>query len=233
MLLHKHFVLTNVRTCIFFFWTILLPGCLFTTKFLFLVLFEELVSFNIDKQFVFMARYMLQYEMVSSALGLLVQEIQQCHLWHSFRCLCVFYRLLLLFMALGLVFFPHLQFLYVNSDKFNKNTIKFQWNFTRTTKVINSKGWKMLYLIIIFELFKFDVTKLADVCVAFIILTISHHHHLPSNHLCIADILVALSMFLFFDSIIQNYFTGIKIVYINYGFFLQLPIYIHVFWKTL
>lgn len=53
---------------------------MFTTKFLFLVLFEELVSFNIDKQFVFMARYMLQYEMVSSALGLLVQEIQQCHL---------------------------------------------------------------------------------------------------------------------------------------------------------
>lgn len=36
--------------------------------------------------------------------------------------------------------------------------------------------------------------------------------------------LVALSMSLFFDSIIQNYFTGIKIVYINYGFFLQLPI---------
>lgn len=69
--------------------------------------------------------------------------------------------------------------------------------------------------------------QLADVCVAFIILTISHHHHLPSNHLCIADILVALSMFLFFDSIIQNYFTGIKIVYINYGFFLQLPIYIY------
>lgn len=69
--------------------------------------------------------------------------------------------------------------------------------------------------------------QLADVCVAFIILTISHHHHLPSNHLCIADILVASSMFLFFDSIIQNYFTGIKIVYINYGFFLQLPIYIY------
>lgn len=38
--------------------------------------------------------------------------------------------------------------------------------------------------------------------------------------------LVALSMSLFFDSIIQNYFTGIKIVYINYGFFLQLPMYI-------
>lgn len=71
--------------------------------------------------------------------------------------------------------------------------------------------------------------QLADVCVAFIILTISHHHHLPSNHLCIADILVASSMFLFFDSIIQNYFTGIKIVYINYGFFLQLPIYIYMY----
>lgn len=69
--------------------------------------------------------------------------------------------------------------------------------------------------------------QLADVCVAFVILTISHHHHLPSNHLRIADILVASSMFLFFDSIIQNYFTGIKIVYINYGFFLQLPIYIY------
>lgn len=33
--------------------------------------------------------------------------------------------------------------------------------------------------------------------------------------------LVALSMSLFFDSIIQNYFTGIKIVYINCGFFLS------------
>lgn len=180
MLLHKHFVLTNVRTCIFFFWTILIPGCLFTTKFLFLVLFEELVSFNIDKQFVFMARYMLQYEMVSSALGLLVQEIQQCHLWHSFKCLCVFYRLLLLFMTLGLVFFPHLQFLYVNSDKFNKNTIKFQWNFTRTTKVINSKGWKMLYLIIIFELFKFDVPKFARP-VSWCLCCFHHPHHFSSS----------------------------------------------------
>lgn len=42
--------------------------------------------------------------------------------------------------------------------------------------------------------------------------------------------LVALSMSLFFDSIIQNYFTGIKIVYINYGFFFN---YQYIFRKTL
>lgn len=77
--LHKHFVLTNGH--VFFFWTILIPGCLFTTKFYYCFIYIELVSFfffNMDKKFVlFMARYM--YEMVSSALGLLVQEIQQCH----------------------------------------------------------------------------------------------------------------------------------------------------------
>lgn len=85
--LHKHFVLTNS----FFFWTILIPGCLFTTKFYYCFIYIELVSFfffNMDKKYVSMARYL--YEMVSSALGLLVQEIQQCHSWPSFRCLCVF-----------------------------------------------------------------------------------------------------------------------------------------------
>lgn len=75
--LHKHFVLTNGH--VFFFWTILIPGCLFTTKFYYCFIYIELVSFffNMDKKFVSMARYL--YEMVSSALGLLVQEIQQCH----------------------------------------------------------------------------------------------------------------------------------------------------------
>lgn len=73
--LHKHFVLTNGHV----FWTILIPGCLFTTKFYYCFIYIELVSFffNMDKKFVSMARYL--YEMVSSALGLLVQEIQQCH----------------------------------------------------------------------------------------------------------------------------------------------------------
>lgn len=77
--LHKHFVLTNGHV-FFFFWTILIPGCLFTTKFYYCFIYIELVSFfffNMDKKFVSMARYL--YEMVSSALGLLVQEIQQCH----------------------------------------------------------------------------------------------------------------------------------------------------------
>lgn len=76
--LHKHFVLTNGH--VVFFWTILIPGCLFTTKFYYCFIYIELVSFfffNMDKKFVSMARYL--YEMVSSALGLLVQEIQQCH----------------------------------------------------------------------------------------------------------------------------------------------------------
>lgn len=77
--LHKHFVLTNGH--VFFFWTILIPGCLFTTKFYYCFIYIKLVSFffffNMDKKFVSMARYL--YEMVSSALGLLVQEIQQCH----------------------------------------------------------------------------------------------------------------------------------------------------------
>lgn len=52
---------------------------MFTTKFYYCFIYIELVSFffNMDKKFVSMARYL--YEMVSSALGLLVQEIQQCH----------------------------------------------------------------------------------------------------------------------------------------------------------
>lgn len=41
--LHKHFVLTNGH--VFFFWTILIPGCLFTTKFYYCFIYIELVSF--------------------------------------------------------------------------------------------------------------------------------------------------------------------------------------------
>lgn len=41
--LHKHFVLTNGHVC--FFWTILIPGCLFTTKFYYCFIYIELVSF--------------------------------------------------------------------------------------------------------------------------------------------------------------------------------------------
>lgn len=75
--LHKHFVLTNghvfffldnFNSRLFVYYKILLLFYLYRTGFFF---------FNLDKKFVFMARYM--YEMVSSALGLLVQEIQQCH----------------------------------------------------------------------------------------------------------------------------------------------------------
>lgn len=76
--LHKHFVLTNGHVFFFFldnfnsrlfvYYKILLLFYLYRTGFFF---------FNLDKKFVSMARYM--YEMVSSALGLLVQEIQQCH----------------------------------------------------------------------------------------------------------------------------------------------------------
>lgn len=42
--LHKHFVLTNGHV-FFFFWTILIPGCLFTTKFYYCFIYIELVSF--------------------------------------------------------------------------------------------------------------------------------------------------------------------------------------------
>lgn len=75
--LHKHFVLTNghvfffldnFNSRLFVYYKILLLFYLYRTGFFF---------FNLDKKFVSMARYM--YEMVSSALGLLVQEIQQCH----------------------------------------------------------------------------------------------------------------------------------------------------------
>lgn len=75
--LHKHFVLTNghvfffldnFNSRLFVYYKILLLFYLYRTGFFF---------FNLDKKFVSMARYL--YEMVSSALGLLVQEIQQCH----------------------------------------------------------------------------------------------------------------------------------------------------------
>lgn len=77
--LHKHFVLTNghvfffldnFNSRLFVYYKILLLFYLYRTGFFFFF-------FNMDKKFVSMARYL--YEMVSSALGLLVQEIQQCH----------------------------------------------------------------------------------------------------------------------------------------------------------
>lgn len=77
--LHKHFVLTNghvfffldnFNSRLFVYYKILLLFYLYRTGFF-------SFFFNMDKKFVSMARYM--YEMVSSALGLLVQEIQQCH----------------------------------------------------------------------------------------------------------------------------------------------------------
>lgn len=65
--LHKHFVLTNGH--VFFFWTILIPGCLFTTKFYYCFIYIELVSFfffNMDKKFVSMpdtcTRWLVQHQ---------------------------------------------------------------------------------------------------------------------------------------------------------------------------
>lgn len=77
--LHKHFVLTNGH--VFFFLDNFNSRLFVYYKILLHVLFylyrTGFFFFNLDKKFVSMARYM--YEMVSSALGLLVQEIQQCH----------------------------------------------------------------------------------------------------------------------------------------------------------
>lgn len=138
-----------------------------------------------DKKFVSMARYL--YEMVSSALGLLVQEIQQCHSWPSFRCLCVFYMIINNFKdyycylwLLGWFFFPHLQFLYnLTRIILNFNEIYKNHKIQKLKRLKNEKDL-MLYLITIFELFKFDVTVFARP-VSWCLCCFHHPHHFSSS----------------------------------------------------
>lgn len=95
-------------------------------------------------------------------------------------------------MTFGLVFSPHLQFLYnltriiLNFNEIYKNhkiqKLKRLKN-ERCNAILNYEFLNFLNLML-----QCLHGQLADVCVAFIILTIFHHRHLPSNHLCIADI---------------------------------------------